>query len=143
MARFVERFPGPDFYVDLQVAREAAEARTQFNIIHNVSGLKIDIYVVDDELSMNQVARARRVTTAGGLTADFSPPEELIVKKMQFYTYGNLETQLRDILALLRVRYVNVDRERIARLARRYDLDEVWEMVQRRAVEESGGPSVL
>ena len=50
----LERFPFPEFYLSEDPAREAIQARGQFNIIHPASGLKIDALLVkhtpDDRL---------------------------------------------------------------------------------------------
>src|SRR5215831_9835641 len=41
-------FPAPDFYVSETAAREAVARRSQFNIIHPASGLKVDVIVPPD-----------------------------------------------------------------------------------------------
>lgn len=40
-------FPEDDFYLDLDMASKAIEAKSQFNIIHPSSGFKIDIMIPD------------------------------------------------------------------------------------------------
>lgn len=127
--RFVERFPRPEFYVDPETARQATVAHEQFNIIHPFSGLKVDVYVAGDAIARGQIANARRVTTVDGLTARFSPPEELIVKKMQFYLYGEIETHLRDIVSMLRISGERIDRDRIGQLAAEHGVSAVWRKI--------------
>jgi hypothetical protein len=132
VSRLLEHFAWPEFIVDAGVAREAAVEHGQFNIIHKFSGVKVDIYVADDEIARNQIANARRLTTADGVTAEISSPEELMLKKMQFYAYGEMETQLRDVASMLRVSGPHIDREKVRLLAERYNLSHVWEAVLKR-----------
>ncbi|HEX5726624.1 MAG TPA: hypothetical protein VFX98_14205 [Longimicrobiaceae bacterium] len=129
------RFPPPDFYLDTDTAREAVRERSQFNIIHGASGLKIDVYVAGDRLSRQQIERARRLQTAGGYFANFSSPEELIVKKLEYYGWGGSEKHLRDVAEMLRISGTEIDRARVAELAAEYRLGHVWEAVLKRVGE--------
>ena len=129
---FVARFPPPDFYVDAEVARQAAIERGMFNIIHAYSAIKIDIYIPDDAVARDQIARSRRITGADGVSAAFSAPEELIIKKLQFYRMGEIERHLRDVAAMLRVSGEEIDRERIRQLAAQEGLSDLWQAILRR-----------
>lgn len=127
--RLIERFPFPAFYVDAATVRRAVRAHEQFNVIHPESGLKIDVYVAGDEVEQSQIARARRLTTAGGHVASFSPPEELIVKKLQHFAAGGGDRHLRDITSMLRIT-PDIDTERIESLAAGLGLSHIWRAVQ-------------
>jgi hypothetical protein len=120
------RFPFPDFYSDASAAREAIRSGGTFNVLHDL--MKVDLFPASDEVERNQVARARRLPTLG-TEAMVSPPEELIVKKLEYYDSGRSDKHLRDIAAMLRVSSDSIDRERIGRYARRLQLAELWEMV--------------
>ncbi|HST59784.1 MAG TPA: hypothetical protein VLK84_13865 [Longimicrobium sp.] len=93
---FVARFPRPDFYIDEATVRQAVRDRSQFNIIHNESGVKVDIYIPADPLQKNQIKRARRLISESG-EANYSPPEELIIMKMTYYQYGQTDRRARTV----------------------------------------------
>lgn len=130
--RFLGRFPRPDYHHDEPAALEAVRSGGQFNIIDNERGLKIDVFVADDAVSREQVARARRLGTPSGGTAMFSPPEELIVMKLKYYAFGWTEKHLRDIAAMLGTPGADIDRARIAALAEEHGVAHVWKAVLQR-----------
>lgn len=135
VARLLERFPRPDFYVDAELAARTAREGGQFNIIHPESGLKIDVYVPTEDLQRSQVANARRMSPMG-VDVRISPPEELIVMKMQYYAQGDTDRHLRDITSMLRVSGPEIDRARIATLAAPLGLSHIWQAVLKRLDEE-------
>lgn len=60
----------------------------------------------------------------------FSAPEELILRKMEFYSFGWTEKHLRDIVGMLDRPGADIDEPQIALLAKGYGLGHVWEAVQ-------------
>ena len=130
--RLLARFPLSEFYHDERSALEAVRTGGEFNIIDNERGLKIDVFVADDEISEGQIANARRLPLPFGGTAMFSAPEELILMKMRFYSYGWSEKHLRDIAGMLDRPGADIDEARIAALAAAHGLSNVWDAVQAR-----------
>jgi hypothetical protein len=133
--RLLARFPLSSFYHDERAALEAVRTGGEFNIIDNERGLKIDLFVANDDLSDQQIARARRLPLPFGGTALFSAPEELIVRKMEFYAFGWTEKHLRDIAGMLDRTNAGIDEQRIAELAAAYDLSHIWDAVQTRRAQ--------
>ncbi|HET7461905.1 MAG TPA: hypothetical protein VFJ82_11685 [Longimicrobium sp.] len=127
--RLLARFPLSEFYHDQRAALEAVRTGGEFNIIDNERGLKIDVFVADDEISERQIAHARRLPLPSGGTAMFSAPEELILKKLQYYGFGWSEKHLRDVAGMLGRPGAEIDRARITALAAEYGLSNVWEAV--------------
>lgn len=134
------RFPFPDFYSDAATAREAIRSGGTFNIVHDL--MKVDIFPASGEVERNQVHRARRLPTLG-LQAMVSPPEELIVKKLEYYDSGRSDKHLRDIDSMLRVSAHSIDRDRIGEYARQLQLAELWELVMKSWEDEgtAGAPA--
>lgn len=128
---FVARFPRPDFYVDETAVRQAVRDRSQFNIIHNESGVKVDIYIPADPLQVNQIKRARRLINESG-EANYSPPEELIIMKLTYYQYGQTERHLEDIVNLLYGLSGDVNLEWIEGEVVRRGLEAPWSAVKLR-----------
>ena len=133
LAALIARFPPDEFYVDAEAAAAAVSSGTQFNVIHPSSGFKIDIFVEGDEIETAQIDRRRRLPVLPGLTATFSPPEELILKKLQYFQMGGSDKHLRDVAAMLRISPDQIDLTRVRRLAADKGLLELWDDVQARA----------
>ncbi len=124
------RFPIDDFYVSEDAARSAATLGGQFNVIHPESGLKVDMIVAkDDPLDHERLRRATRLPTPGGGDAMFSTPEDLMLKKMDFYREGGSEKHLRDIASILKISGNRVDVGYVAKWAASLGLSEIWEAV--------------
>jgi hypothetical protein len=129
---FLSRFPRPAYYHDERAALEAVRTGGQFNILLTGELLKIDVHIAADPIARAQVERARRLQAPSGRLANYSPPEELIIKKLQYYDLSGSERQLRDVASMLRVSGAAIDRERISTLVGQYGLADAWEAVQRR-----------
>jgi hypothetical protein len=98
---FCSRFSDDAYYVSEDAAREAIRRHAQFNIIHD-SGYKIDVNI-PDRSAFSRSRLARRVRTqigpddTPGNRPFFSTPEDIILKKMDFYREGRSEKHLTDI----------------------------------------------
>ena len=132
VARLLARFPRSDYYHDEQAALEAVRTGGEFNIVDNERGLKIDLFVANDDIADQQIAHARRLPLPFGGTAMFSAPEELILRKMEFYSFGWTEKHLRDIAGMLDRPGAEIDEARIESLAAAHGLANVWKAVQAR-----------
>jgi hypothetical protein len=130
--RLLAHFPHPRYYRDEHAALEAIRTGGQFNIIDNETGLKADIFIADDEISRRQVDNARRMETAFGGVAMVSPPEELILMKLKYYSFAWTEKHLRDISGMLDSPLHDIDEARIQSLAEQHGLAHVWQAVQSR-----------
>lgn len=128
VSAFTARFPHAEFYIDEIAIREAVRERSQFNIIHHESGVKVDIYIPANPIQHNQIARARRLVSQSG-EASYSPPEELIIMKLEYWKYGQPERHLEDIVSLLYGLNGDVDFEMIERETEERDLREPWQAV--------------
>jgi hypothetical protein len=126
---FLSRFPAPEFYVDAATVRRAVLDRTQFNIVHAASAWKADIYLDGDYISNQQLARPRRMETDAGYLANFSPPEELIIKKMEAYAQLGSEKHLSDVVNMLKKSSDQIDTGRVKMLADEEGLAHVWQAV--------------
>jgi hypothetical protein len=131
-------FPADEFYIDADMIREAIRSHGQFNIIHPASGLKVDVMIRSDSaFDASRFSRVRRIHPAETFEASFASPEDVIIKKMEYYREGGSEKHLRDITGILKVSGMSVDRNYITDWARRLGLTEIWEAVQNRLRESS------
>jgi hypothetical protein len=67
--------------------------------------------------------------------ATFAAPEDVIIKKLEYYAAGGSEKHLRDITGVLKISAARVDRDYIARWAAQLGLTRVWEAVLARLAE--------
>jgi hypothetical protein len=130
---FCASFPEPEFYCYRDAVVQAIRERFQFNIIHLESGLKIDVFVPgDSEFDRSRMARAVRVRGRFGTETCFASPEDVIIKKLEYYREGESEKHVRDIAGVLKMLADRVDRNYIANWTTRLELAEIWQDVLRR-----------
>jgi hypothetical protein len=130
---FCDRFPSRDFYVSEAAARDAVARKSQFNIIHPSSGLKVDVILPEPSaFNLSRFQRARAVRAAENLDVQFASPEDAILKKMEYFREGGSEKHLRDIESVLRISASQIDRNYIEIWAKQLVLEEVWKKIQSR-----------
>lgn len=136
---FCALFPDPTWYVDDTVAAEAVRFAGMFNIIHNPSGLKIDIIAVKEagyhELRLD---RARAVMAYGDKPICFSTPEDVILSKLEFFRDGQSPKHIRDISRMFEISGSCIDRAYIELWAPRIGVSREWCMMK----EQLGLPDV-
>ena len=127
-------YPAGEFYFDEDSARLAVRTKSQFNIIHPGSGLKIDIMITPgDEFDRSRFRRVRRLKPLEDTEVVFAAPEDVILKKMDFYRQGRSDKHLRDIAGILRISADIIDRDYIGIWARKLGLEEIWIAVSKKA----------
>lgn len=128
-------FPESEFYFDPESALRAIRMKSQFNIIHPSSGLKIDMMIpTKHPFDLSRFARVRKLKSDPDCEANFASPEDVIIKKMEYYREGRSEKHLRDIWGILRVSGEGIDYDYLARWARDLGLDDIWTLIRSRAI---------
>jgi hypothetical protein len=133
---FITYFPSDEFYCDKDVIESEIKRRGQFNILHSASGLKIDIILTKiTSFSKTEFARRNKGAIFSDQDTYFASPEDVIIKKLEYYKEGGSEKHLRDITGILKVSGDAVDRDYISNWAKRLELTEIWDAIQRRLCE--------
>jgi hypothetical protein len=123
--RLVEAFDDERFYVSLDAALDAVRRGGQFNVIHNESSFKADFIVAkQEEFDESRFARARTITMDSGAEVRFASPEDVIIRKLQYYKEGGSDKHLRDIDGILKT--TEVDDAYIEHWARQFDVEDEW-----------------
>ncbi|MEQ1666176.1 MAG: DUF6036 family nucleotidyltransferase [Bdellovibrionales bacterium] len=101
--KFEMLFPLAEFYCPPpEVLKAEIVSRGQFNLIHQGSGLKIDIMLrKTSEHSAEEFERRQRVPFVEGVQVYMACPEDIIIKKLDYYRQGGSEKHLRDIRGIL------------------------------------------
>jgi hypothetical protein len=137
IAGLLEAFPDSEYYISEDDIREAIVRQWQFNIVHPSSGLKVDVIVKKDSaFDDSRFSRIQRIFPAESYQANFASPEDVIIKKMEFYKEGGSEKHLRDITGILKISGGAIDREYVSDWAKRLELTEIWKAVLRRIKEK-------
>lgn len=107
VALMEQHVPGPvnvfcaDFYIDEDDARTAVRSQRMFNLMHLVSGIKVDLIVrKDSEYRRVEFARRQPVNLAGVATW-ITAREDLILSKLVWARDAESELQKRDVRTLL------------------------------------------
>lgn len=132
MKMLPEIFPPSEFYLPpVEVIRleSLRETRGHYNVIHHESGLKADFYPSRNHHLLPWALENARKLEVDGISATISPPEYLIVWKLEFYAEGGSEKHLRDIRGVLEGLKGHLDTDLIAKTCRKLGLRKEWEMV--------------
>ena len=135
IARLPEVFPPAQFYcppTEVITVEATREQRGHFNIIHQETGFKADVYLSGrDPLHAWGLARARRLEVEG-LVVVIAPPEYVIVRKLEFYREGGSDKHLRDIRSMLDASPDAIDRVELEKHIATRGLQETWLQVVER-----------
>jgi hypothetical protein len=124
-------FPSEDFYISEEAVRRAVARKSQFNVIHPASGLKVDVMVPsEDAFNRSRFARARRLMPAPDYDAVFASPEDVILKKLEYHREGGSDKHLRDIAGVLKISGDQLDLSYLAEWSSRLVLADLWEKVR-------------
>ncbi len=100
--RVAEAFTGQDWYCSEDAAIGAVQHRSMFNIIHAPSGFKVDVMVASmSPHNASRFARCRLLTMADGRVERIASPEDVILKKLQFFNEGGGLKHSRDIASVV------------------------------------------
>lgn len=111
----------PDETLRLELARSS---RGMFNLIHNASRFKADIYLAGrDPLHAWALERRRRIDLEG-TQAWIAPPEYVIVRKLEFLREGGSDKHARDVRFI--VAATPLDRGFLGREIARLGLQDEW-----------------
>jgi hypothetical protein len=101
--KFEILFQQPDYYCPpLEVVADEIRNRGQFNLLHVPTGLKIDVMIKKaTSFDQSRFQRIQRVELWKGFSANLASPEDIIIKKLEFYREGGSEKHIRDIRGIV------------------------------------------
>jgi hypothetical protein len=121
-------FPEREFYLESASVKRAVHERSQFNIIHPSSGLKVDVIIPKKtDFDRLRFERRRTVQTAEGLEISYSSPEDIIVSKLEFYREGRSEKHLRDIAGIIKISGDGLDFDYLTVWMEKKGLRAIWD----------------
>ena len=132
LRRLHEAFPVEDFYVpplETMLVETARDHSGHFNLIHQDTGFKADIYPAGRDNLNAWAFRGKRTVEFEGEPVVLAPPEYVIVRKLEYYREGHADKHLRDIGAILRVSGLELDRNLLNEWIQRRGLETEWRQV--------------
>lgn len=130
ITEFLQAFPERQFYLSPDAVRSAVANHRQFNIIHPAAGLKADVIIAaNSEFDRQRLDRSRPLAVFKDRTVLFATPEDVILKKLQYFQEGGSEKHLRDITGVLRVQGDRIDYDRLREWSARLGVGEIWSLL--------------
>jgi len=127
----VNAFPPPDYYLDELAVRDAVARRDMFNLLHVITGDKVDFWLVTDEpFDQSRFAR-RRASDVMGMRMFFSAPEDTILQKLKWAELcGGSEKQFIDALRVFELQRPKLDLAYMNDWAAGLGVTDLWQRVQ-------------
>jgi len=126
---FPHIFSDPEYYcppIDVLEIEVARPNRGHFNIIHSGSGLKADFYPSTNHPYFSWAMKNRKRWVIREQPVWFSPPEYVILWKLEFFREGGGEKHLRDVRGMVDVSGPTLDFEFLKLAVKKLDLDATW-----------------
>ena len=103
LLKLEQLFAGEDYYCPpIEVMTDELLRQGQCNLIHPASGLKVDlIFRKNSEHSLEEFDRRRSILLWEGLVAQVASPEDVILKKLDYFREGQSQKHLQDIRGIL------------------------------------------
>ena len=94
----------------LEILIDEINRRGSFNLIHHESGIKIDVVLTKlTEFSKSEFGRRTKIELVPGYETYIATPEDIIIKKLDYYREGGSEKHIADIREILSSTSVDAD----------------------------------
>lgn len=130
VARFVSLWPAADFYCPPLEVIDAERTRAEyghFNVIHNDTAMRADVYLAGTDELQEWALRHRLVEQIEGEAVHFAPLEYVIVYKLRYFQMGGSDRHLRDIARILEISGSAINVQTLEHWIARLELGAVWE----------------
>jgi len=117
-----------EYYIDSEMINEAIKEKASFNIIHLKSMLKIDVFILKDELyskkAFERKTKDKLDEEAESINIYFCSPEDIILHKLEWFKSGGevSEKQWLDILGVIKIQFEKLDKDYLKKWAEQIDV---------------------
>ena len=129
---FCSAFADADYYLSRTAVETAVRDRRQFNIIQTKESLKIDCILPASQFDRDELSRGIVRQVREDLQVFFAAPEDVILKKLEYYRLGESDKHLRDIVGVLKVSAELIDLAYIERMTEQFNVKDAWHKVLER-----------
>ena len=129
ISSFQNLFPPEDYYCPpLEILKHEVSRRGAFNLIHHISGFKIDLVLTKNtDFSRSEFGRRKKVKLSPNFEAYIASPEDIIIKKLDFFREGGSEKHLADIRGILAG--TKIDQVYLDHWIKQLSLSNLWQKV--------------
>ena len=127
---FSEAFPEEAYYVPPAPTLREEIARSSsghFNLIHQATALRADIYLRGDDPLHGWAFERRRRIDVDDVEAWVAPIEYVVLRKLEYFRSSGSDRHLRDVSGMMRVSEEIVDWDELQGWTDRLDLEEALE----------------
>jgi hypothetical protein len=131
---FIKTFSLKQFYcppkevIGVEIKRSR---RGHFNLIHLESGFKADVYLMGEDPLHRWAMGLRRSVMMGGEVIWVSPPEYVIIRKLEYFKEGGSEKHARDIQGMLEISGKLIDMDFLEEKVNIFGLEQYWTQVKK------------
>jgi hypothetical protein len=124
-------FPTPEYYCPpLEVLQDEHLRRGQFNILHPASGLKVDfVFRKPTPHGEMEFSRRKQIELWPGLQVFIASPEDVIIKKLEYFKEGGSPKHLMDIRGILAI--TDLDRSYLEEWVTKLGLATEWSLAHK------------
>lgn len=124
---FEKLFPIDDYYSPpLEILKDEVLRMGSFNLIHQSSGIKVDILLTKkSQFYESEFSRRKKVNLTPDFSAYIASPEDIIIKKLDFYREGESEKHLTDIKGI--ILGAEIDMNYLNKWIAHFGLEKEWE----------------
>ena len=122
---------GQEYYINLDSILDAIKNHGHFNIIQSEKGVKVDFYLLKDEaFDQEEFSRKRKEAFDEQKQAVFASPEDVILKKLEWYKMGESQKHLDDIKGILKLSSSKLDLLYIDKWAVKIGVQDIWQQLK-------------
>lgn len=123
-------FFNENWYVDKDMIIDAIKNRHHFNIIHIKTGNKIDFFLLrNDAHDIEEFKRKRKEKFDTKRIAYFASVEDVIIKKLDYYSRSSSEKHLEDIKGILKTYQGKINFKYIEKWTRKKNTQKIWKKI--------------
>jgi hypothetical protein len=124
-------FSSEEFYCPaVDQIQQEIKRKGQFNIVHQETMYKVDLIICKNSLhDSEEFKRRKKLPFWENTEAFIATPEDIIIKKLEFYRKGKSEKHLRDIASMLL--HTSVDQPYLDKWIQTLSLQNEWQQIAR------------
>lgn len=129
VTEFEKLFDIEDYYCPpSEVIRDEVVRMGSFNLIHQASGIKVDVVLrKNTEFYTAEFERRKKVKFSPAFEAYIASVEDVVIKKLDFYREGGSEKHLTDIREMIMSN--SVDKDYLQKWVNHFGLQAEWDKV--------------
>lgn len=133
VSKLLDLLPANEFYSERDSALQACRRRSMFNLIDNITGLKIDFIFRKVRPFSEEEFRRRRSSLVQDVPLFIASPEDVIVAKLESAKIGGSLRQIEDVTSILKFRKDELDFSYIEKWVNGMALQKEWNEARRAA----------